>query len=75
MPHLFLQICGVWKNLPKAHVRLLQGEQMQVSMATAGGRREEVQGKIIKHRALFAGLCVCLSVCVLVCARSLKVDG
>ncbi|KAJ8367846.1 hypothetical protein SKAU_G00078740 [Synaphobranchus kaupii] len=47
-------ICGVWKNLPKSQVRLLQAEQMQVSMATAGGRREEVQGKIIKHRALFA---------------------
>ncbi|XP_036393329.1 chordin [Megalops cyprinoides] len=47
-------ICGVWKNLPKSQVRLLQAEQMQVSMVTAGSRREEIQGKIIKHRALFA---------------------
>lgn len=47
-------ICGVWNNLPKSHVRQLQSEQLRVSMTTASGRREEIEGKIIKHRALFA---------------------
>ncbi|KAF7655213.1 hypothetical protein LDENG_00059290 [Lucifuga dentata] len=47
-------ICGVWKNLAKPLLRLLQAEQMRVSMTTATGRREEVEGLMIKHRALFA---------------------
>ncbi|XP_055751286.1 chordin-like isoform X1 [Salvelinus fontinalis] len=47
-------ICGVWKNLPQSHVRQLQAEQLRVSMTTATGRREQIEGKIIKHRALFA---------------------
>uniref|UniRef100_A0A4W5PHR1 Chordin n=1 Tax=Hucho hucho TaxID=62062 RepID=A0A4W5PHR1_9TELE len=48
------QICGVWKNLPQSHVRQLQAEQLRVTMTTATGRREQIEGKIIKHRALFA---------------------
>lgn len=52
---VFLQICGVWKNLAKPLMRQLQSEQMHISMTTSTGRREEVAGKIIKHRALFAG--------------------
>ncbi|MEQ2164288.1 hypothetical protein GOODEAATRI_005070, partial [Goodea atripinnis] len=47
-------ICGVWKNLAKPVLRQLQSEQMRISMTTSMGRREEVEGKIIKHRALFA---------------------
>ncbi|XP_036418682.1 chordin [Colossoma macropomum] len=47
-------ICGVWRNLPKSHMRQLQEEQLRVTMVTTDGRREEIQGKIIKHRALFA---------------------
>ncbi|MEQ2306173.1 hypothetical protein AMECASPLE_005435 [Ameca splendens] len=47
-------ICGVWKNLAKPILRQLQSEQMRISMTTSTGRREEVEGKIIKHRALFA---------------------
>ncbi|XP_062872594.1 chordin [Trichomycterus rosablanca] len=47
-------ICGVWRNLPKSHMRQLLDEQLSVSMLTVDGRREEIQGKIIKHRALFA---------------------
>ncbi|XP_038129060.1 chordin isoform X2 [Cyprinodon tularosa] len=47
-------ICGVWKNLAKPAMRQLQSEQMRIRMTTAAGRREEVEGKIIKHRALFA---------------------
>ncbi|XP_070987063.1 chordin-like [Oncorhynchus clarkii lewisi] len=47
-------ICGVWKNLPQSHVRQLQAEQLRVTMTTATGRREVIEGKIIKHRALFA---------------------
>ncbi|KAK2881723.1 hypothetical protein Q8A67_018991 [Cirrhinus molitorella] len=46
-------ICGVWKNLPKSHMRQLEAEQLRVSM-TADNKKEEIQGKIIKHRALFA---------------------
>uniref|UniRef100_A0A147AAR9 Chordin n=1 Tax=Fundulus heteroclitus TaxID=8078 RepID=A0A147AAR9_FUNHE len=47
-------ICGVWKNLAKPLLRQLHSEQMRISMTTSTGRREEVVGKIIKHRALFA---------------------
>ncbi|TKS81442.1 Chordin Protein chordino [Collichthys lucidus] len=47
-------ICGVWKNLAKPLIRQLQSEQMRISMTTSTSRREEVEGKIIKHRALFA---------------------
>uniref|UniRef100_A0A8B9I112 Chordin n=1 Tax=Astyanax mexicanus TaxID=7994 RepID=A0A8B9I112_ASTMX len=47
-------ICGVWRNLPKSHMRQLQEEQLRVSIVATDGRREEIQGKIIKHRALFA---------------------
>lgn len=50
-----LQICGMWKNLAKPLMRQLQAEQIHISMSTSVSRREEVEGKIIKHRALFAG--------------------
>lgn len=49
------QICGVWKNLAKPLMRQLQSEQIRISMSTSASRREEVEGKVIKHRALFAG--------------------
>uniref|UniRef100_A0A3P9IP14 Chordin n=1 Tax=Oryzias latipes TaxID=8090 RepID=A0A3P9IP14_ORYLA len=47
-------ICGVWKNMAKPILRQLQSEQMRISMATSGSRGGELEGKIIKHRALFA---------------------
>ncbi|XP_037534367.1 chordin [Nematolebias whitei] len=47
-------MCGVWRNVPKPLLRQLQSEQMHISMTSSTSRREEVQGKIIKHRALFA---------------------
>ncbi|KAJ7990619.1 hypothetical protein DPEC_G00302270 [Dallia pectoralis] len=47
-------ICGVWKNLPKSHIRQLQTEQLRLTITTVTGRQEEIEGKIIKHRALFA---------------------
>ncbi|XP_037835546.1 chordin isoform X3 [Kryptolebias marmoratus] len=47
-------ICGVWKNVPKPLLRQLQSEQIHISMTASTSRREEIQGKIIKHRALFA---------------------
>ncbi|XP_051966675.1 chordin-like isoform X2 [Xyrauchen texanus] len=47
-------ICGIWKKLPKSHIRQLEAEQLHVSMTTTDTRNEEIQGKIIKHRALFA---------------------
>ncbi len=43
--------------MAKPLMRQLQSEQMRISMATSTSRREEVEGKIIKHRALFAGAC------------------
>uniref|UniRef100_A0A8C9WM04 Chordin n=1 Tax=Scleropages formosus TaxID=113540 RepID=A0A8C9WM04_SCLFO len=49
-----LQICGVWKNVPKSQEHLLQAEQLRVSMTTGGNKQEEIQGRIVKHRALFA---------------------
>ncbi|KAI4795250.1 hypothetical protein KUCAC02_031538, partial [Chaenocephalus aceratus] len=47
-------ICGVWKNLGKPLTRQLQTEQMRIAMSSASGGQDEVEGKIIKHRALFA---------------------
>ncbi|KAG1927791.1 chordin [Pimephales promelas] len=47
-------ICGVWKNLPKSQIRQLEAEQLRVSMTTADNKKEELRGKIIKHRGLFA---------------------
>ncbi|XP_029111576.1 chordin isoform X4 [Scleropages formosus] len=47
-------ICGVWKNVPKSQEHLLQAEQLRVSMTTGGNKQEEIQGRIVKHRALFA---------------------
>ncbi|XP_059369760.1 chordin-like [Carassius carassius] len=47
-------ICGVWRNLPKSHLRQLEAEHLRVSMTTADDKKEEIQGKVIKHRALFA---------------------
>ncbi|XP_056297650.1 chordin isoform X1 [Pseudoliparis swirei] len=47
-------ICGVWKNLAKPLMRRLQSELMRISMTAAAGGRGDVEGKIIKHRALFA---------------------
>ncbi|XP_061576140.1 chordin isoform X2 [Cololabis saira] len=47
-------ICGVWKNIAQTIVQQLQSELVRVRISTAPGRREEVEGKIIKHRALFA---------------------
>ncbi|XP_010767507.1 chordin [Notothenia coriiceps] len=47
-------ICGVWKNLGKPLIRQLQTEQMRIVMSSASGGQNEVEGKIIKHRALFA---------------------
>uniref|UniRef100_A0A8C1QHF2 Chordin n=1 Tax=Cyprinus carpio TaxID=7962 RepID=A0A8C1QHF2_CYPCA len=44
----------IWKNLPKSHLRQLEAEQLRVSMTTADNKKEEIQGKVIKHRALFA---------------------
>uniref|UniRef100_A0A672Z738 Chordin n=1 Tax=Sphaeramia orbicularis TaxID=375764 RepID=A0A672Z738_9TELE len=51
---LCVQICGVWKNVAKPLLRQLQSEQMRISLSTSTSRRDEVEGKIIKHRALFA---------------------
>ncbi|KAL3992334.1 growth arrest and DNA-damage-inducible protein [Sarotherodon galilaeus] len=47
-------ICGVWKNVAEPLLRQLQSEQMHISMSTSTGQRDEVEGRIIKHRALFA---------------------
>lgn len=52
---VLMQICGVWKNLAKPLMRQLHSEQIRISMSTSVSRQEEVEGKIIKHRALFAG--------------------
>uniref|UniRef100_A0AAX7SN02 Chordin n=1 Tax=Astatotilapia calliptera TaxID=8154 RepID=A0AAX7SN02_ASTCA len=49
-----ISICGVWKNVAEPLLRQLQSEQMHISMSTSTGQRDEVEGRIIKHRALFA---------------------
>ncbi|XP_067392662.1 chordin [Emydura macquarii macquarii] len=47
-------ICGMWRNLHKPSIRLLKAEQLRVSLVTKSQPAGEVQGQIIKHRALFA---------------------
>lgn len=47
-------VCGVWKNIAKPLLRQLMSEQLRISMSISPNRREEVEGKIIRHRALFA---------------------
>ncbi|MGH0169108.1 UNVERIFIED_CONTAM: hypothetical protein FKN15_076262 [Acipenser sinensis] len=47
-------ICGIWSNLQKSHIRLLKSEQLHVTMLTTPNQGEEIHGKLIKHRALFA---------------------
>ncbi|KAG6922384.1 chordin L homeolog, partial [Chelydra serpentina] len=47
-------ICGMWRNLHKPSIRLLKAEQLRISLVTKSQPAGEVQGPIIKHRALFA---------------------
>uniref|UniRef100_A0A8C4VVE9 Chordin n=1 Tax=Gopherus evgoodei TaxID=1825980 RepID=A0A8C4VVE9_9SAUR len=48
------QICGMWRNLHKPSIRLLKAEQLRISLVTKSQPAGEIQGSIIKHRALFA---------------------
>uniref|UniRef100_A0A8C3F0U5 Chordin n=1 Tax=Chrysemys picta bellii TaxID=8478 RepID=A0A8C3F0U5_CHRPI len=47
-------ICGMWRNLHKPSIRLLRAEQLRISLVTKSQPAGEIQGPIIKHRALFA---------------------
>uniref|UniRef100_A0A8C8RFV1 Chordin n=1 Tax=Pelusios castaneus TaxID=367368 RepID=A0A8C8RFV1_9SAUR len=47
-------ICGMWRNLHKPSIRLLKAEQLRVSLITRAQPAGEIQGQVIKHRALFA---------------------
>ncbi|XP_039621085.1 chordin [Polypterus senegalus] len=47
-------ICGIWANLQKSHLRLLKSEQIHIALVSSTGQEEEIRGKVIKHRALFA---------------------
>ncbi|TRY92217.1 hypothetical protein DNTS_023794 [Danionella cerebrum] len=48
-------ICGVWKNLPKSYISQLESESLRISLTnTESSKSEEIQGRIIRHRALFA---------------------
>ncbi|XP_043378795.1 chordin isoform X1 [Chelonia mydas] len=47
-------ICGMWRNLHKPSIRLLKSEQLRISLVTKAQPAGEIQGPIIKHRALFA---------------------
>uniref|UniRef100_A0ABM5G3Y7 Chordin n=2 Tax=Pogona vitticeps TaxID=103695 RepID=A0ABM5G3Y7_9SAUR len=47
-------ICGMWRNLQKSSIRLLKVDQLRVSLVTRSHPAGEIQGKIMKHRALFA---------------------
>uniref|UniRef100_A0A8C4RV84 Chordin n=1 Tax=Erpetoichthys calabaricus TaxID=27687 RepID=A0A8C4RV84_ERPCA len=51
---LSFQICGIWANLQKSHLRLLKSEQIHIALVSSTGQEEEIRGKVIKHRALFA---------------------
>nr|XP_025034940.1 chordin [Pelodiscus sinensis] len=48
------EICGMWRNLHKPSIRLLKAEQLRISLATKSQPAGEIQGQIVKHRALFA---------------------
>ncbi|XP_026545526.1 chordin [Notechis scutatus] len=47
-------ICGMWRNLQKASIRLLKVDQMRITLITQTHPAGEVHGQIVKHRALFA---------------------
>ncbi|XP_039212448.1 chordin [Crotalus tigris] len=47
-------ICGMWRNLQKASIRMLKVDQMRITLITQTHPAGQVQGQIVKHRALFA---------------------
>ncbi|XP_044290593.1 chordin [Varanus komodoensis] len=47
-------ICGMWRNLQKPSIRLLKVDQLHIALVTKSHPTGEIQGRIIKHRALFA---------------------
>uniref|UniRef100_A0A8C6XT77 Chordin n=1 Tax=Naja naja TaxID=35670 RepID=A0A8C6XT77_NAJNA len=47
-------ICGMWRNLQKASIRLLKVDHMRITLITQTHPAGEVHGQIVKHRALFA---------------------
>ncbi|XP_067851344.1 chordin [Heptranchias perlo] len=47
-------ICGMWRNVHKPYIKLLKSDQLQVALMTQPRPDTGIQGKIVKHRALFA---------------------
>ena len=50
-----LQVCGVWRAVPRLSLRLLRAEQLYVALVTPTQPSGEVWGPLIRHRALAAG--------------------
>ena len=50
-----LQVCGVWRAVPRLSLRLLRAEQLHVALVTPSHPSGEVWGPLIRHRALAAG--------------------
>uniref|UniRef100_A0A5F9CJQ6 Chordin n=1 Tax=Oryctolagus cuniculus TaxID=9986 RepID=A0A5F9CJQ6_RABIT len=49
-----LQVCGVWRAVPRLSLRLLRAEQLHVALVTPTHPSGEVWGPLIRHRALAA---------------------
>ncbi|XP_053513830.1 chordin isoform X1 [Artibeus jamaicensis] len=47
-------VCGVWRAVPRASLRLLRAEQLHVGLVTPAHPSGEVWGPLIRHRALAA---------------------
>lgn len=50
-----LQVCGVWRAVPRLSVRLLRAEQLRVALVTPTHPSGEVWGPLIWQGALAAG--------------------
>ncbi|CAJ0934796.1 unnamed protein product [Ranitomeya imitator] len=50
---LTMEICGIWRSIPRTSLQLLRLGHILVSLMTTTLSEPEISGKIIRHRALF----------------------
>lgn len=50
-----LQICGIWRSVPRSSLHLLRLGHVRVSLVTETLPKPEISGKIVHHKALFSG--------------------
>ncbi|PIO32270.1 hypothetical protein AB205_0193600, partial [Aquarana catesbeiana] len=49
-----LQICGIWRSVPRSSLHLLRLGHVRVSLVTETLPKPEISGKIVHHKALFS---------------------